>query len=461
MRSPRFIIHKNTPIALSYLWPLLLPLWVQHDPFFWDTVQLASKHAHFFYENGLRWAPLPPVMDSGHPPLLGYYLACCWTVLGKTLPVSHWAMLPFLIGCHYFVIQIARRWLGEHMFMWAIPVFWLDPVMAGQSVLVSPDILLVCFLLMSLHGILHDRKIWIVSGIIGLCLVSMRGMMCAGAVFIWYAWLCKRFKTSQLYFLPGFVLGIVFLWWHWQTTGWVGHHPASPWAAAFQRSDIAGTLRNTLITGWRFADFGRIGEWLIWGIAAFQIKKIWPESKEMNVLFFLAVFLLPTALLYQNLSAHRYLLPLFVLLHFVVLRMCVLTQYAHSLIIAVLLFLFSGNFWVYPHDISMGWDSTLAHLPYHEQHQNGIRFLQKKNVDIQEVGTFFPNVNTLEDLTLNGDTSAFSSFDMQKNKYAFVSNIYNDFAKDELKHLKQNWILVFSQEHPNGVWVKIFQKPVF
>jgi hypothetical protein len=314
---------------------------------------------------------------------------------------------------------------------------------------------------MSLYGTLNDQKIGIALGIIGLCLVSMRGMMCAGAIFAWQVWLHKGFKPNSLYFLPGFALGIAFLWWHWWATGWIGHHPASPWAAAFQRSDAAGTLRNTLVLCWRFVDFGRIGEWLIWGFVALQLRKNWLLPKEMNVLFFMALFLLPTALFHQNLSAHRYLLPLFILLHFVVLRICEQNSYAKYLVAALLLFLFSGNFWVYPHGVSMGWDATLAHLPYHEQHRNGVNLLRDKGIDFQDVGTFFPNVNTLENLTLNGDTSSFSPINLQKNHYVFVSNIYNDFEKNDLRELEQNWTLFFSEKHPNGVWLKIFQKPVF
>ncbi len=460
MHSTALLPHNTLPVVLSFLWPIALLFWAQHDPFFWDTVQLASKQAHFFYDNGLRWAPLPPVIDSGHPPLLGYYLAVCWSFLGKTLAVSHWAMLPFLLGCHYFVLQIARYGLGPKLYLWAIPVFWLDPVMAGQSVLVSPDVLLVCFMLMSLHGILQEARLCVLLGIIGLCLISMRGMMCAAAILIWQIWQLRGIRSSVLYFFPGFFLGIAFLGWHWAVTGWIGHHPASPWGAAFQRADNLGIIRNSLVLCWRFWDFGRIGEWLIWGLVALHIRAVSPGKKEISLLFILALFLLPTALLYQNLSAHRYLLPLFLVLHFVVLRMCARSRYPQSFLAGVLLFLFSGHFWIYPHGVSMGWDSTFAHLPYHQLHKQGLSFLKDKNIDFQSVGTYFPNVNSLENLMLNGDNSTFSAIDLSKNQYVFVSNIYNDFEQEDLKQLEQNWVLVFSQTHPNGVWLKIFQKAV-
>ena len=84
----KIIHHSSFIIGIALVWA------VQHDPFFWDTVQLASKHAHHFYENGLRWTPLPPEIDSGHPPVFGYYLALAWTCFGKTLPASHCAMPP-------------------------------------------------------------------------------------------------------------------------------------------------------------------------------------------------------------------------------------------------------------------------------------------------------------------------------------------------------------------------------
>ncbi|MEQ8562303.1 MAG: hypothetical protein RID18_12400, partial [Cytophagales bacterium] len=54
--------------------------------------------AYHFFENGLDKTLLPDNIDSGHIPAFGFYLAIWWKILGKTLWVSHLAILPFLLG---------------------------------------------------------------------------------------------------------------------------------------------------------------------------------------------------------------------------------------------------------------------------------------------------------------------------------------------------------------------------
>src|SRR4051794_38753575 len=93
---------------LKILWPflcfyILLTFFVLHNSFFWDTIQLGSKQAHWFYDHNFKFFFLPEIIDSGHPPSFGIYLAICWKLFGKSLPVSHLAMLPFLLG---IVIQV-------------------------------------------------------------------------------------------------------------------------------------------------------------------------------------------------------------------------------------------------------------------------------------------------------------------------------------------------------------------
>jgi hypothetical protein len=157
-------------------------------------VQLGSKHAHHFYENGLRWSPLPAAIDSGHPPIFGYYLAVAWTLFGKTLPVSHWAMFPFLSGIALLLYRLGGILTAEtrdataKTHVWALGLVLLvfsDPVMAGQSALIAPDIPLAFFFLLSVRAFLRERPVWAMIGILGLCAISTRGMMTTAGLFIW------------------------------------------------------------------------------------------------------------------------------------------------------------------------------------------------------------------------------------------------------------------------------------
>lgn len=459
----------------------------RHDPFFWDTVQLGSKHAHFFYENGLRWLPLPSEIDSGHPPVFGYYLALVWTCFGKTLPASHFAMLPFLLLTVILLWRLGHQIAGNGWGTWLPAIVLLDPVFLGQSVMVSPDLVVVASFLGALTGIVTQRKYWILLGILGLCTTSMRGMMTAAALLTWASLLpffkdfdLKKVWKSALPFLPGFAFAAWFLHWHWLATGWIGYHPGSPWASAFNIVNFKGFVKNIAVLGWRWLDFGRVGELLLFLalVIGARFRSGEKGSRLGNatdaygrLLLCLLVFALPSALLYQNLSAHRYLLPAFVAMHLLVFQVLVFTFKENGMtaprthgnkikigvMLALLLSLASGNLWVYPRGISMGWDSTLAHWPYHKLRAEALQFLESSNIDFSLVGTAFPNINTGEALMLNGDLRQFSAKDFSVNKYVMASNIFNDFSEADFEALSRNWKLIWRGKK-GAVWMEVYAR---
>ena len=105
-----------------------------------------------------------------------------------------------------------------------------------------------------------------------------------------------------------------------------------------------------------------------------------------------------------------------------------------------------SNFQVYPHGISMDWDSTLAHLPYHEMRGEGIAFLKQHRIPFQEIGSAFPNINTDENVSLNGDFTSFVPIDTLRNNYIFISNVFNDVSKEDRKALQTTWGLVWQRQ---------------
>lgn len=445
---------------------------VRHDPFFWDTVQLGSKHAHFFYENDLRWALLPTEIDSGHPPVFGYILAVLWTVCGKTLAVGHWAIFPFLVGIALLLYRFGQQ-IGPDGWGWALPVLvFADPVMAGQSALVGPDIPLVFFFLLAVFALLNGRRFLAVLAVLGLCAISMRGMMTAAALFVWQVAVHwpkslqpRAILRTGLLFLPGVAFAAIFLWWHHRAAGWTGYHPDSPWAATFQPVDGSGFLRNVLVLGWRWLDFGRVFVWLALGLLVFRGglsrgEKNWRPF--VLLLMALVLFLSPSALLCQNVSAHRYFLPAFVALHLLVFHLLSRVSWGcwqkKALLVGWFVGLGAGNFWIYPPGIAMGWDSTLAHRPYHHLRQNMLAYIEKKKIPLSDIGTAFPNVNSGEHLLLNGDQRVFAEIDFEKNRYILVSNVFNDFSKKDFEKLQREWLLQKNLAH-QGVWLTLYKKP--
>lgn len=389
-------------------------------------------------------------------------------------------MLPFLLLNVWLLYRLGLRFGGERWAFWLIPLVLLDPVMAGQSVLVSPDVVLVCGFLFAIEGLLGKNKFFASIGILMLCMISVRGMMTAGALFVWQILLEVRRREGESarsflarffslaikklwLFLPGFAFAAWFLWWHKEATGWVGLHPNSPWMPTFEPAKGWELIRNLLVIGWRWLDFGRVFEWLALG---WLVWKSWPLAKNSNqtrslilLLVCLVVFLSPSALLFKNVSAHRYFLPGFLALHFLVFQLLAqqkLEIWQRKLAFPFLIFAFAlGNFWIYPRGVAMGWDATLAHLPYHRLRAEAATFLEEEKIDFQSVGSYFPNLNTGENLMLDGDSRRFADLDLARNKYVFASNVFNDISEKDFEVLEREWVLLRKWRRA-GVWIEIY-----
>ncbi len=450
--------------------PTLWVAIVRHDPFFWDTVQLGSKHAHFFFDNGLRWQVLPGTIDSGHPPLLGYYLACCWRLFGKTLAVSHWAMWPYLFGAIFFAFRIGRVWASPTLAAGFVLLSASDPVFATQASLISPDLVLISFFLCALYGIWSGNKWLVAVGVLGLCLISMRGMMTGAALLTWSVlrgWQYFRRKPVELFrqtlpFFPGFLAAFAFHYWHFLQAGWIGYHAGSPWAEAFERSDGAGLFRNAAVLVWRWLDFGRIAEWGVLGLLLLQYRKGLiggPPGEVVLLAVIITIVLSPSALLYDNLSAHRYFLPAFTSLHlllFVWIASGLTDRIKRVLLLSTCCAVLAcGHFWIYPRGISMDWDCTLAHRSYHTLRADMLSYLAARDIRVGSVGSAFPNLATGEEMLLNGDTTAFAPLDIERQRYVLTSNVFNDIDMPQYRYLAGRRRLEKRLECA-GVWMELY-----
>ncbi len=490
------ILNRPYLICLPFFIFFIALTWsVRGNFFFWDTMQLASQHAHFFYDNNnFSTFLLPDSMDSGHPPTFGFYLALVWKIFGKSLIVSHLAMLPFLMGIVWQAWKLGEKVVGEGWALWFLLLLSVCPVVLGQAVLVSPDIVLLFFFLMALNAIfnsdlfdfydsinseLNSEFNWqLNAAIIGLSLISMRGMMVVLALFIFYLFIKiplikalilnkKELKINSKFLIfnskhplsikgifelfSPFFLGILcafsFLTYHFIKKGWIGFHPNSPWMPAFERVNIVGFVRNSAILIWRLVDFGHLFLWLICFYGLIKLKKIFPTTRLLiALLIVLLIVLSPTLLIYKGLLAHRYLMPIYVVLILLTTKIISdLKNYKRQLIVAfiALIGLISGNFWIYPQPISTGWDATLAHLPYYELRREMLQFIDSQQIRHEDIGTAFPNQRDFETIDLKKtDPSVsdhFSTYNLSKNRFIFYSNIMNEFSELELIELNTNW----------------------
>jgi hypothetical protein len=444
--------------VLFTLFPAGYVLIALNQPFFWDTIQLASKHAHFFYEHRFERFLLPEPIDSGHPPLFGAYIALLWTLFGKSLWVSHLGMLPFALGIGWLSYQIVRD-LNIEQAGFGTLLLLCDPVLAAQLTLVSPDVVLIFFFLLAVFGIWKDRPVWLSLAVLGLAMVSMRGMMVAAGLFLYV--LLRDYQQGKkgwpvlfkrlLLFLPSGLFALMFLGWHWQAAGWIGHHAQSEWAPSFERVDLRGFWWNAGLLGWRMLDFGRVFIWL--GILLVLLSRGWAIGKPadpglqktMGLFWVLLLVSLPSFLLYTGLSGHRYLLPVFLSLSLVLVALLQKTplQGRRWSLLRALIWggLISGHLWVYPRSVAQGWDASLAYLPYNGLRKKVIAELDAAKVPLYKVGTWFPAIGPLEFKDLNGRQDGFKPADLEADSLIFYSNVFNDPSDEELDELKK-WTIV-------------------
>lgn len=437
---------------------------------------MASKHGQYFFETNFASVILPETIDSGHIPAFGMYVAMMWKVFGKTLAVSHFAMLPFVVGIGYFILKIGGFLVGQKNAPWLLLLCFADPVLASQSILVSPDITLVFFFLMGLYSVwCSQNNGLLIIAVIGLGLTSMRGMMVAVGLFLFSFLFIVEKKNAQSFiksiwpFVPGGLIAAAYLFYHWQQTGWVGYHSDSTWAPSFERVGVSGFIKNLAVFGWRMLDFGRV--FVCLGLLLF-LSTIFKNIKEQKIKQLLAliviVFLatIPTQLFYTGLLSHRYILPLFISFHLLLFHLLFNNNNFKTIFNSskkwiygiVIIGLITGNLWVYPKKISQGWDSTLAHVHWYGLLNDTQQFLKKNKINMEEVGTVFPNIGQRNLYELNGVEKGFKEKDLINDCYVFYSNIMNDFSDDEIDELENNWQSIFNN-NKMGVCTIIYKNP--
>ncbi len=430
-------LHKENVFYVLAIGYVLLTYFCRSNIFFGDIVQFASRHPHFFLANHFQTIYLPNYLDSGHPPLFGIYIAFAWLLFGKSLLVSHVAMLPFLLLIAYQVPQLLSRWLSGYVLLFSSLLVFLEPTLLAQATLVSPDIVLMAIFITGINLYLNKKYKILALVLIPLGLISLRGMMVLFASFcaiILNNTLTQKkfnlhyFFTITLVFLPSVVIAATWLWLHYEHTGWIGFHSDSPWASSFQQVSFAQMLKNALLFIWRLLDFGRITVWLI---ALYILSKLkFAEQSNLkfitSIVAFVFVFAANT-LFADGLVGHRYFLPIYFLTLVFVLKNIPIVfpkKNMSAYILIFISFLIGGTF-VYPSKIAMGWDATPAHLPYYSLRKDAINFLNNNNISLQTVACGFPNLDTREILELNGDSSHFNSYSDTTLKYILYSNVFN------------------------------------
>ncbi|UPT71763.1 MAG: hypothetical protein M0D53_05440 [Flavobacterium sp. JAD_PAG50586_2] len=462
--------------VLTNILVFLLVFLNKENVFFWDTIQLASEHGSFYYNNNFSKLLLPVWLDSGHIPAFGMYLALIWKIFGKSIEVSHLAMLPFAFGIVWQLQILCKRFIPEKFVGIALLLIFIDATLMSQITLVSPDVPLMFFFLWALNSVFSNRKTFIAISVFCLFLTSMRGMMLSVClvfldVYVNYGFQKKITKEYILVFLkmailyfPALLLFIAFSLYHYQEAGWIGYHKDSPWADCFERVDFKGFVRNIAFLGWRIIDFGRIGVWLVFGILFIRYKSLIYKQKKNHTLYYFFIvllILLPLNMLWaKNLMGNRYLIPIYITFSLVTASILFSDFVERRLrIVLILIWIIiasTGNLWIYPPKIAKGSDATLAHLPYYKLRLSAIKYLDSSGVDFKDVDTFFPNYYPIAEIDLKNDNRSFDNFTIGNNsKYIFYSNIFN--VDDEVYDYMLKNYTVLKRFDNNRIYVIIFK----
>ena len=427
----------------------------RNNGMFWDNVLFASRLGNQLYENSVFNWYIPDSFDPGHPPFLGFLLAIVWKLFGHNLWVSHLLILPFSIGLlyqlHLFVSYYVKN---TTLAFFAFILIAVDPTLSAQFVLVNPEIISLFFFFLAINAILYDKYYLKIVALFFLSIVSYRSMMLAAGVFLFeflnYAFINKQKIKSILNtkFILSYVLGsipgVLFVIWRLMTKGWLQSHPDSPWAELWQVASPQTFLRNILVLGHRYADFGRVFILLFIIYSVFRFKKLLftKEIKQLLLLAITSVFVVTiTSLIATNTMGHRYFITSFIAI--ALIGFLIMSQfYKNKKIIYSLLFigLITGNLWIYPRDIAQGWDASLAHVPYFQLRQEAIKYMDENNIKIEETATFFPNATRIDNVDLNGDMRHFETY-TSKNAYIFYADVFN-LTDEQYKNLDTNYTII-------------------
>ena len=236
---------------------------------FWDNVLFVSKMGNYLYNTNIFNWILPDNIDPGHPPTLGFLMALSWKIFGHQLWVSHLVMIPFSVGLLNQIYKLIKFYVKSNFLsLLALILIFADPTLATQMLIVNPELIMLFFFFLAINSILYKNYYLKIIALFFLSIISLRSMMLCGGVFLFEIFNSLLINKSKKLLLlnPKFILGytfasmpgIYFLVSHFVSKGWLLTHPNSPWETHHHLVTFNQFLKNIVVLGHRFLDFGRI-----------------------------------------------------------------------------------------------------------------------------------------------------------------------------------------------------------
>jgi len=434
-------LHKILNLFFPTFLTLVIFLISKDNFFYWDNISQISIPANWFYDNSLRVSFVPDNFTTGHLPIIPYYIAIWWKLLGKTLFVSHLALLPFIFGIIVQLKNLASKFFPDNIWHQYIAICFilLDATLLSQLTLITPDIVQTFLYIWAINSLLSDKRTEFTLAISLLGLVSMRGIIALAGLFLFYFWLefihrKKRINLSAIYhILPAIIIIATTYGFHLLEKGWVFHNSqVGKWDNSLSFANPYQLAKNILAFGFQQLDYGRVVLWVV--LIVFIVKTLKNREKFNNpikilLVLFITQFLIwfPVTIAFQNFFGHRYFIPIFIILEITAVYIIVhFFRHRKTILISCFVILISGYFWVYPRKFAQGWDATPAHWPYYKARKSMIEYIDSKNYDKNAIASFFPNLANSRYIDLDNNPSfKFKTFNPDLDSLCFYSNTYN------------------------------------
>lgn len=451
--------------ALFLLAYLLLLFFSPGMPFFNDTV-IFSQQARFFFHEDIWKLSLPDEYYTGNPELFPLYLSWIWRIFGKSLLVSHLAMLPFIITFTWQVFILAKRIIPTPYLLPALTLILIDPTLQAQAILFSKSIVIVAFFLMAVNQIFYRNNFLMGLALSVLVFTDITGMVLIVAVLLTdlliTAWIFKsrqafHFQNLKPYIFASFILVL----WISISQFVMGRTPyAFPDLTTAQGFTTFGqVLMNGLQVDLNLIDYGRVGYWIF--ILIYLIRWLirpWREHPAISILVItgiLATGIMEISIIFYDVAIKaRYFLFAYVIFPVLFIaiasynyRPFILSRRLSMILAAVILA--SGHFWIFPHANNRDWDAAHGWMPWAELARNEIQAMQSAG---EPVSAFIP-FNLNKAAFLNDSLPNFNRYKPDTSHRLLIYNVMRNHQTILDSMQNKGWKIKRSKSH---LWITSF-----
>ncbi len=493
---------KNISLCVTFIAAFSVSYIFRNDIFMWDNITTCAATSSYFFYNGWHIFSMGNFLDIGHPPTMSLYYATVWKLFGRNLIVSHFAQMPFL----WLLLQQLFL-IGDKLFSGAKKIVFIaasfilvfaDTTFLSQVGQVGFEIPSVALWLLAVNLLWkryagNYQKINALFFFFTLCivfipLIHLRGLALTISLFVAEAFfqfqnIKNNWKKIGFILIPYLISATIFciwLWFHFTNVGYLFSDAKSSWGAANMGiADMQRAIYNSFLVLMRWLDNGRILMCLAMFLAAFFFVSKFKNEEKSFAKFIFLIFISASFCLSLNFVVmtkyvcHRYFLPSIIMMPMLIVYFISEIKFLKSFFVKIifLAILFdaaiAGNFIFYFERYSIGWDSTLAHLPYQDLRAKAIRFADENKIPALECGSRFPFdvADSLIYLKQNStqkppwQTSSMNASNLTDFNFVLYSNVCTSFTDEQNQILQQHYQVIKEWKNVK-VEVKFFEKKI-